>query len=712
MMHYGYSIHSNYIRVTTPVTYYNPILLVQQQFDLIEYNDTEIQRLIDYFFVKHTGDLGHTKYNFNFTKYSEDFNTYGSKLMVFTDFIVRCIYLSGVIPGSVGYGLPESFENKYFLIVPDLGSYLETNGITSVFPNQYKQVNNINWESYKKLNPDLNQNASVAELREHYYMYGQFEIRPFNFNSIGTNNIQRAENAVGLIYSPGSARKIIGTGFLTINNSPTSIVSNRYLIIPYHLIENSKNKVTIRAIFSIQNPNDFLKVPTTLEAEFRIIGYHKNLDLLICAYDPTAIWNIENKIDITKVATLTINDTIELQNNDIVNYIGNIQNNSLNSVLSGNVIDNNYYGEFGKNFDLAPPNTYIININSSPGVSGSPLLVYRNTSYVAIGMLTSRLIISPIYTQVLPAAIINEYLQRSIDYYAFITNYYKGNLFNVFTSLQSADANVFCWLGVEMEYYDAILSRQKYDALASFNYYGGVLITDIILGFNTVTRRFVTNVNDLVDLNTIQLTGPFFNTIIQNRLIQSGYIPIVLKSMTTYVGGTGEGTYQTYYFGKYGDQRSLSTLTYRLVPVGTYLINDLGLAREYANLTYNIYQDITYNYYYFDGINWIEESFTQSFTENDLVTYKDNLGNQYLQNPYNYPIVMLPYTKYYYDTFSSAAFYMPPSTYWDGYSTSGSMTMTVGSNQAQIGSNQAQIGSNQAQIGSNQGQIGSINGGH
>ena len=705
MVKYGYSIHSNYLRNTSPPTYYSSQILLQQQFDLVEYTDSQIQRLVDYFFLANkVNNIKHTKYNFNFELYSQEWKVYGSKLFIFTDFIVRCIYLSGTIPGTTGYGLPIEFE-KYFKEVEGIQEYLVNYSVTSVFPSQYKQVNNINWLSYKELNPDLDQNATIPQLREHYYLYGQFELRKFLFNQIPLNNIQRAENSVGLMYSPGNRKKLIGTAFLIENTSPTSIISNKYLITTYHLIEDSKNKNTVRCIFSIQNPNNVLGVPLVIEAEFLVIGYYKSLDILICAYNPTSEWNIQNNVDINKIPVLNIDNSINLQKNDVVNYIGNINQNGLQESLSGNIIDDRYAGQFLTNFDIAPPISYIININSVPGVSGSPLLVYRNTNYICVGMITNQLEIGPVYTQAINSSILTEYIQRAIDYFAFLFNFYLGNLNKVFTGLQTAAANSICWVGSVLEYYDVINSRNKFDALSNFSYYGGVLITDIIQGFNPVTRTFVVNQNDLVDLNVIPLFSPFLNSSIQLRFVESGYQPIVLKSMTTYVGGSGQGTYQTYYFGKYGDQRSFAQFSYNLVPVGTYLIKDLDLPESYANVTYKIYPQITFDYYYFNGKEWVEESILIDYDEKNLVTYTDNLGNKYLQNPLDYPIIMVPYNKPFYSTMAINSLFGDAIQYWDGASTSGNI---LGSISKPLGNISNPLGSISNPLGSISNPLGSI----
>ena len=110
---YGYCIHPNYNNTNViPPTFISSTQLVLDQFNMLPYNDTTIDIVQDYIYYDSSGNLC-SKWNFDFDTYSRDFIVYGSKLFIFTDFVTRCIHLSGTTFGINGYGLPAIF-NIYF----------------------------------------------------------------------------------------------------------------------------------------------------------------------------------------------------------------------------------------------------------------------------------------------------------------------------------------------------------------------------------------------------------------------------------------------------------------------------------------------------------------------------------------------------------------------------------------------------------------------
>ena len=71
MNKYGFTIHPNYINVKAPITYIESNVLINAQFDIINYDDTQIRILQDYYWNV-DGRLD-TKWNFDFNQYSNDF---------------------------------------------------------------------------------------------------------------------------------------------------------------------------------------------------------------------------------------------------------------------------------------------------------------------------------------------------------------------------------------------------------------------------------------------------------------------------------------------------------------------------------------------------------------------------------------------------------------------------------------------------------------
>ena len=84
----GMSIHPGYINLFNINSYIPYDILVENQFDLVQYSNTQVRRLQDYYFSDQSNNI-YSKYNFNFELFSNDFNVYGNNLVIFTDFISK-----------------------------------------------------------------------------------------------------------------------------------------------------------------------------------------------------------------------------------------------------------------------------------------------------------------------------------------------------------------------------------------------------------------------------------------------------------------------------------------------------------------------------------------------------------------------------------------------------------------------------------------------
>ena len=111
---YGYSL-VGFNLITIPTHILNAIIDANEfkvkQYDYI----LEIPNIFDFIYQDGNNNY-YTKYNFDFINYSNDFKIYGSKLVIFTDFLFRLRYLSGNVIGLPGSGnkMPEIFV-KYFV---------------------------------------------------------------------------------------------------------------------------------------------------------------------------------------------------------------------------------------------------------------------------------------------------------------------------------------------------------------------------------------------------------------------------------------------------------------------------------------------------------------------------------------------------------------------------------------------------------------------
>ena len=177
---YGYTFHTNYYSFYVPETFIDPSELIKKQFDMVQYTNEEIYIIQD--FIIELDNIMYTKWNFDYEKFSIDFNVYGSKLLIFTDFINRCLQLNeykAIYIGTAGYNIPKEFE-KYFLNVnkEELRNYIIDNGITSINKSIEKNIYDIDYISYGKLNPELSYlKNNISQLQNHFNTYGQFELK-------------------------------------------------------------------------------------------------------------------------------------------------------------------------------------------------------------------------------------------------------------------------------------------------------------------------------------------------------------------------------------------------------------------------------------------------------------------------------------------------------------------------------------------------------
>jgi len=361
---YGYTIHTNYMAMHDPTTYIPFSELEKTQFEVIEYTDKEIRFIQDYYFFDKERNLECTKYNFDFELYSEDFCVYGTKLEIFTDFVVRCIYISDVFIGVYGYGLPDRLKT-YFYHVDKFSEFLSEYSITSNFDNNPKNVNNIDFESYGKKNPDIKVNdlSSLKELKEYYYLYGQFERYEFDFIQKNVTNNDKFKTSIGSIVSVGNSS--IASGFLySYSEFPDKI----YLVSCFHLIKN-------RTIIDIIR-GSFFNGDETITVEFKIIGYDRFADILVGEFDPKLEYNVlrDNSEKVKKLYRLNMDAFTNVKQGDRAKYIGNMGYDDTESFLEGAVIDANYSGDFKTCF-IGHPDSILIDTIVAGGFSGSPVIV-------------------------------------------------------------------------------------------------------------------------------------------------------------------------------------------------------------------------------------------------------------------------------------------------------------------------------------------------
>jgi hypothetical protein len=615
--HYGY-MASSFYPGSVPFPYTE---LIYEQFDLIYYDDIKIRRIQDYYYDDKTRI--YTKYNFDFDKYSYDFKIYSNKLVILTHFCINCVHASGVFIGSTTYGLPDNYK-KYFINDPDIVDYLVNYGVTTVLDTFVNSFFNIDFHQYYIDNPDIQKYLPEEYAKEHYVRYGQFEKRVIKFLKYPDDFIDDLSSGICKIISSNSTF----TGFLYDYDD-----GRKYIISVYHPIGFDVNDNYVFATFDKKTGKNENISTTGL---FKIIAMDRFSDIMVCYFDPELSYNKNNNVDLSPYKAYKLYDNVDLNKGDDVLTIGNIGTDALYVPLYGKVINPRYSGN---TFEIERPDSYLFQINISPGFSGAPIFYYVKSlnEYKIIGMINSTLsekqfcvsMNSVNFISILNSIILSYWLNSKDD----------SNLVKLNNKIKNGFPVI--WLGTEHEYW-LPESQNKYKELVNLDYSGGLIVTNFIVGFNFKTNERIYSPRKLNLQEVFEIYGPLLQTKMYKRFIESNSIPIVIKSISYFDGNYG--AYVKYFIGKFSNQEPLSNIIYGLQNIGIYNID----RTKYSNNYYKEYPSLYIEYFYYDGNKWIlEEILIGNNDKSNYVEYKDNNGKVYLQNKIEYPWILLDYTKYF-----------------------------------------------------------------
>jgi len=648
---YGYHEHAGYLTIHDPKGYVDYFTLVDQQFDMIEYNDSQIRRIQDYYWNV-DGRLD-TKWNFDFDNYSKDFKVYGSKLLIFTDFTTRCNVLSRSPVGYVGYGTYVPFQ-KYFIQTTGLADYIIAHGVTSAYDNVYKSLGNIDFLSYKTMNPNKGIDVTfttVDQLRNHYLCYGQFEQLIVPLFTPQLKAIDRVQPGIGTIFVGDS----IGTCFLIKN---VEADPNIYLITCYHTVGKSKKIDTVFATFETKSQS---RVPITVTAAFKFVGYDQYTDLYIAVFDPNLDYNISHNVTLDMFTPVSLKLSKTVKRDDEVCVLANMGFTTNMTCVSGQVMDPNYSGEFNNVSTLSPPDCILTDLSIVEGASGAPLFLgdaSGTNDLECIGMINYKIKESDSYSCSISSFVLSNLISNLIAKYAYYSTVYANDIQKL--NYQLKNSIVKKWLGVKWEYFHPFLSAQKFDSLSSLKWVGGIVVYDFILGFSYLTNQFVTLFEDMTEQGVVKLDTPLLKTNMYKRFLYNGRTPIVIKSAQMFSTLTSE--YNKFYFGKFSNQVSYSYITYNSLQIANKIISDVT-TEKFTNTLISQYGDIILEYYYYNGIEWVEDteiiggnSYDITKTDKDYNTYTDNLGYKYLQHKFELPFILIPYLKTFVNELDEAKF--------------------------------------------------------
>ena len=635
MNKYGYCNHPGYLNIHDPLGYISYDVLVEEQFDLIEYTDDQIRRIQDYYW--NADKKLNTKWNFDFNQYSKDLNVYGSKLLIFTDFMVRCNILGNSPLGYIGYGTYPPFE-KYFIQSSDLANYIIENGVTSAYSNVPKSLTNIDFLNYKKLNTGLNLFATIEELKNHYLCYGQFERRIVPLLTNPLKAIDRVQPAIGTIFVGNS----IGTCFLIKDQIADP---NIYLVTCYHIIGQSKKIDIVLGTFEIKSDS---RVPKTVTAAFKFVGYDQYTDIYLAVYDDKLDYNVSHNVSLDMFTPLQIKLSQVVKRDDEVCVLANMGFNTNMICVSGQVMDPNYSGEFNNVNVLSPPDCILTNLSIVKGASGAPLFLGDANGYKdldCVGMINYKIKGNDAYSCSVNSFILSNLISNLIGKYTVFSVLFKDDIQKL--NYQLKNAIVKKWLGVKWEYFHPFMSVHKCNLLKSLVWVGGIVVYDFILGFDYISKRFITLFEDMTKQGITKLNTPLLKTKMYSRFLYNSRVPIVIKSVQYFSVLTSE--YNKFYFGKFSNQVSYSYITYNLLQTATKYISDIT-PEKYTNTLAYQFGDIILEYYYYDGKDWILDTEIISGNGPDKYeVYTDNLGYKYLQHQLELPFILIPYL----DTYES-----------------------------------------------------------
>ena len=647
MNKYGYWNHPGYMTIKPLETY---ISTITSQFDLVYFDDTQVRRIQDYYWNA-DGRLD-TKWNFDFASYSNDFNIYGSKLFIFTDFCVRCNILGDSPPGYIGYGSYKPFQ-KYFIQDDSLPQYIIENGVTSIYSHISKSLPNIDFLSYQSSNPDIGLEIfrTVDELREHYLCYGQFQQLKVPLIEKPLTAIQKLQKSVGTIFSGND----LGTCFLYDNGLYDN---NLYLVTCFHIVKDQKKIDVVYATFETKSNS---RVPNSVTAAFKMVGYDEYTDLYVAIFDSSLYYNVSRNVNISNFSPLKISLEYNVKQNDKITALCNMGFVTNMICIQGEVMDPKYSGPFDTENVLAYPDSILTNLPIVGGASGSPLLFGDPNSttdeLVCIGMLNYLLLNNSSYCSGVNSFILCNLISNSINRYWAYSSIFKNDIQKL--NYQIKNSITKKWLGIVCDYFHPVSSIQNAPIIASLNWVGGLVIYDFILGYNYVKRKFITDFQDVLDQGIIKIDTPLLKTQMYSRFIYGSKTPIVLKSIQYFDVIISE--YNKFYFGKFSNQVSYSIITYGLIQTAAKYVSSIS-NNQYTNTLVSQYGDIILEYYYFNGLEWILD--TEIITGNTFDKYNeysDNLGYKYLQHNLELPFVLIPYLEYFFSETKDIMMADPPT---------------------------------------------------
>lgn len=637
-----YTIKPEYIKYFNPITadivdYLNNFGNYSKESGILYYHEPN-DKVQDFFNTHDDKFMAYNKFTFNFVKFITDFNIYGSKLLIFNDFISRNYYS----PSPSFFMVYDTFKPYFKEITQDIIDYISSNAVFSNLTISDKSISNIDYQKFIINNPII-----ISQLRLKYsdfetnqkkyindYMRsdGQFEFIQLDYVK-KTKPIDLLKNNVCTVYVKTPEMSPSMCGFLYFENNTYYVITSSKLINKYSYVEK------LYCLFENDTENQLI--------EFRIIGFDVVSNILVGIYDETSPHNITYNATLINQSLISINRTNTIGEGYDCFVIGNLGLDDSITTIRASIMKNNYGGGFSiKNSMEIIPESIMLNSFFYNTIIGSPIYYSNNINDInepitIIGIVTENFTKSSQGNYML--GLNNKLLYLIIKSILSKWNHVLSNYDNIGqisnNEIDSYIRNGFpkAWLGIDAIYYH-FNTRFIYPELSNFPYVGGLIVKNIVLGYNTITNTIIYDGSKLSGKECIRLFSPLEDTQIHKRITNSG-IPIVIKYITFYNLITNEVS--KYYLGKYGNQKNYSEFVY-----GHQYYESISLD-NYTNIYKYLFNAIQINYYYFNGIIWINETINVgSDQDNFYVNYKNDVCS-YLQNKFEYPEILFKYQKIY-----------------------------------------------------------------
>jgi len=305
--------------------------------------------------------------------------------------------------------------------------------------------------------------------------------------------------------------------------------------------------------------------------------------------------------------------------------------------MEGQIMDPNYSGSFNRGFILSYPPTILSDIHVSVGQSGSPMFLRdpNDDKLKCIGMVNAKLGDDTQFTMGINNNLLRRVINEGINNWFRMTPIEKNSI--KITSYKIQDIFPKKWLGVEFQYYNPINPKNN-KAFSNFKLNGGIVLTRFILGFNTITKRFVYDYDELAKQGVILLNPPLLDSEMYKKYIYNNRVPIVIKSMKFF--DLVNGIYKTFYLGKYKGQYGMDIFTYGFMQMGTEEPQPWSGGQPVRR-----YGTIIFEYYYYNGESWILTREEIGGTGSDWFGdyFRDITMSYSYQHRYEFPRVLLPY---------------------------------------------------------------------